>query len=48
MFNDVKLVFDYALSLIGDIWQLCMSTILVFSIALWVIALVIKIFKRIF
>lgn len=44
--NDLKLIFTWFLDLFPDIWDLVMGSILVITVVLFVIAYVIKIFKR--
>lgn len=47
VFDNLTLIVNFAFNIITQIWNLCMSTILVFAIGLFLLSLAVKVFKRI-
>lgn len=46
MFNNFKLVFDFLIDTFGSIANLMIGTVLVFSLVIWILTWVVKVFKR--
>lgn len=47
MLSDLQLIFNFFVSIVGDVWTLLTTTILVFSLVILVIRLSVKLIRKV-